>query len=109
MPRDDLPVRIVEHRVTVRAIGPPPAPSPGRLPVAYVSAIAISGMSSAVGTRFSSRSGTGLFSLAGCCRSHARRHPGIATGYLQGGHEALSSVGPLHTAMTRCERVIIDR
>ena len=29
MLRDDPPVRVVEHRVTVRAIGPPPAPGPG--------------------------------------------------------------------------------
>ena len=29
MLRDDLPVRVVENRVAVRAAGPPPAPSPG--------------------------------------------------------------------------------
>ena len=28
MLRDDLPVRAVEHRIAVRALGPPPAPGP---------------------------------------------------------------------------------
>jgi len=29
MIRDDLPVRVVEHRVAVRAVTAPPAPGPG--------------------------------------------------------------------------------